>query len=85
MRSKTLFIILSLVLMCSSLMVGPSVTIAQTPENTATEAQSVVDKPAVPELQDIVPLAANLGKRLEKLNGQLAKLQTTDFNFGRER
>jgi potassium-dependent mechanosensitive channel len=78
MRSKTLFIILSLVLMCSSLMVGPSVTIAQTPENTETEAQSAVNKPAVPELQDIVPLAANLGKRLDKLNGQFAKLQTTD-------
>jgi small-conductance mechanosensitive channel len=78
MRSKSLFNIFCLILLSGSLMAGPSVTVAQTPENTATEAQSVVDKPAVPELQDIVPLAANLGKRLEKLNGQLANLQTTD-------
>ena len=78
MRSKSFFIFFCLVLMCSLLTYGPSVTIAQTSEDTATEAQSAVKKPAVPELQDIVPLAANLGKRLEKLNGQFAKLQTTD-------
>lgn len=78
MRSKSLIFFVSLVLMGNSLMYGPSVSIAQTSENTATEVQSAVKKPAVPELQDIVPLAANLGKRLEKLNGQLAKLQTTE-------
>ena len=78
MRSKSLCNIFCLILLSSSLMVGPSVTVAQTSENTATETQAADNKPAVPELQDIVPLAANLGKRLEKLNEQLAKLQTTD-------
>jgi small-conductance mechanosensitive channel len=78
MRSKNFLNFLCLVLMCSLLTYGPSVAIAQTSEDTAAEAQSVVKKPEVPELQDIVPLAANLGKRLEKLNGQFANLQTTE-------
>jgi len=78
MRSKSFLIIFYLVLMCSLLAYGPSVSIAQTSEDTATEVQSLVKKPEVPELQDIVPLAANLGKRLDKLNGQFANLQITE-------
>ena len=78
MRSRSFPFFFCLLLMGISLSYGPSVTIAQTSDNAATGAQSAVKQPVVPELQDIVPLASNLGKRLEKLNGQLAKLQTTD-------
>lgn len=58
MRFKSILIFFYLVLMCSLLTYGPSVSIAQTSEDTATEVQSLVKKPEVPELQDIVPLAA---------------------------
>jgi len=78
MRAKNHFILLCLVQLCLTLTCGLSVTVAQASENSATAAQPTDKKPAVPELQDIVPLVANLGKRLEKLNGQLAKLQTSE-------
>lgn len=51
---------------------------AQSAEKVAAETVSETKAAPVPELQDIVPLAASLGKRLEKLNAQLAKLETTE-------
>ena len=78
MRATKQVISLCLISLCLSLVIGVSATVAQTPEKPAPEAQAEVKKPAVPELQDIVPLAANLGKRLEKLKEQFAKLQSTD-------
>jgi len=78
MRSRSFPIFFCLLLMGISLSYGPSVTIAQTSETTGAETQPTEQAPPVPELQDIVPLAANLGNRLETLNAQLAELQTTD-------
>jgi small-conductance mechanosensitive channel len=78
MRATKQFISLCMIQFCLTLIFGVSVTVAQAPATPAPEAQAEVKKPAVPELQDIVPLAANLGKRLEKLKEQFAKLQTTD-------
>ena len=78
MRSTSLFLLLCLVPLCGWLTFGPSVTIAQTADAADVETQPTEQTPPVPELQDIVPLAANLGNRLETLNGRLAELQTTE-------
>jgi potassium-dependent mechanosensitive channel len=78
MRSKGLLILFCLVQLCGWLTFGSSVTIAQTSDAADVETQPTEQTPPAPELQDIVPLAANLGNRLETLNGRLAELQTTE-------
>jgi small-conductance mechanosensitive channel len=71
-------LLVCLVQLCLVLALGPSATAADPPKADGAEIQPSEQKSPVPELQNIVPLAAQLGKRLEKLNGQLAKIQTTD-------
>ncbi len=78
MRIKDIILLFGLILLGPALLIVPTELVAQTAEKPVAES-SPAEKPApVPELQDIVPLAANLSERLERLNGQLAKLETTE-------
>ena len=78
MRSKSVILLVCLVQLGLALALSLPAIAADPSKNDGVAAQPSEKRPPVPELQDIVPRAANLGKRLEKLNRQLANLQTTD-------